>query len=378
MHSKVDIGWATKSLPAEFRLLIECCHANFTQRRGERTDGHQANVDWPRFQALAQRHRVEGLAWHGLRALDIQPPEEIALSLLAAGRQIAEHGLRAAFESERIRDNFASQGMPLLFLKGLAVGHLAYGDAFRKAASDIDILVPAAQIGQAGSWLRELGYKAVDPECDDDATIERWHRVSKESTWVNREDTICLELHSALTDHHDLISGVGIGSPIQNIAIMPGITLATLANDELVAYLCVHGAASAWFRLKWIADLAGLLGGASEAELARLLARARTLGTGRTAEQALLLACYLFPLLPFDASLSRALRRDPIATWLARRSLAQLLAPEPTKRRLGTLTIHLTQLMLAPGLQSAWREFRRQLVHRAHNKRFSGSIEIGR
>ena len=376
MYNNVNSGWATKSLPAELRLLIECCQANFAQHRQKKSTGHQAHVDWPRFWAQAQRHRVEGLAWHGLHALDIQPPEKFARSLLAAARQIAEHGLRAAFEAKRIQEFFATEGVPIIFLKGLAVGKLAYGDAFRKASSDIDFLVPLDQVSRAGSHLRTLGYRAVLPKYDDDTTIERWHSVSKESMWVDRENTICLELHSALTDHQDLIRTIGIGSPLQNVPIMPGIALATLANDELIAYLCVHGASSAWFRLKWIADLAALLDGASEVELGRLLCRARSLGAGRSAQQALLLACYMFPLLPFDTCLARELRRDPIATWLARRSLAQLLAPEPTKRRLGTFTIHLTQLMLVPGLQSALREFRRQLRHRAHNKGYGGATEI--
>ena len=376
MCTKVEAGWATKSLPPELQLLIESCQANFTQRRGRSLAGHRVNLDWPRFWALAQRHRVEGLAWHGLRSLDTKLPEEFAVPLMAAARGIAEHGLRAAFECERLREHFGSREVPLLFLKGLAVGHLAYGDAFRKASSDIDLLVRADDIGHAGFRLRELGYKAVGPECSDDDTIERWHLGSKESTWVNSDETLCLELHSALTDHQDLIGGIGIDSPLQTVTVMPGITLATLANDELFAYLCVHGASSAWFRLKWIADLAGLLDGSSEAELAQMLAQAQSLGAGRSADQALLLACYLFPLLPVDAPLSRALRRKPIATWLARRSLAQLLAPEPTKRRLGTFTIHLTQLVLAPGLKSSWHEFRRQIFHHAHSKRFGGSTEI--
>ena len=377
MCSKVETGWLTKSLPPEFQLLIECCQANFTLRRGRSSKTRQSNVDWLRFRALAERHRVEGLAWNGLRELSIEHSQEIADSLLAAAREIAEHGLRAAFECKRLKEYFGSHGVPILFLKGLAVGHLAYGDAFRKAASDIDVLVPADQIRQAGSRLRKLGYRAVLPECDDDATLERWHGGSKESIWVDKNGALCLELHSALTDHQDLISGIGISSPFQTVTVIQGITLATLANDELFAYLCVHGASSAWFRLKWIADLAGLLDGSSEAELARMLTRAKSLGAGRSVEQALLLVCYLFPLLPIGASLSRALRRRPIATWLARRSLAQLLAPEPTQRRFGTLTIHLTQLMLAPGLQSAWREFRRQFFHRAHNKRFGGATKNG-
>ena len=44
----------------------------------------------------------------------------------------------------------------------------------------------------------------------------------------------------------------------------------TLADEPLYAYLCVHGASSAWFRLKWIADLNALLAGRTAEEIAAL------------------------------------------------------------------------------------------------------------
>lgn len=370
MYSEADSGWAVKTLPLELRLLIDCCRANFARRGSERFVQSYTAVDWERFSSLAKRHRVEGLAWHGLRTLALHPPKDFATQLLSISRQIAQDGLRVAFASERLRSEFASRNMPLLFLKGLSVGHLAYGDAFRKSAADLDILVSPDQIAQAAALLRELGYQAVSPACDSDDIIRRWHRVSKESTWLDHEANHCLELHSALTDHQDLLIGLGTGSPVQQVMVMPGVTIGTFATDELVAYLCVHGASSAWFRLKWIADLAGLLAGATEEELSRLLGRARLLGAGRAAEQAFLLICFLFPLLPEDAPLARALQRDRTAMWLARRSLAQLLASEPTARPLGTLTIHLTQLMLGQGRRSAWREFRRQITQRWQTNSF--------
>jgi hypothetical protein len=386
MHSESGTGWVVDTLPFEFRALTECCQANFqslgsTPRTSRIPSGVQvvlrrsaSDLDWQRFSALCERHRVEGLAWHGLRAMDLAVPDSVASVLLERSREIAKDGLEAALASDRIRAKFAVRRTHLLFLKGLTVGQLAYGDSFRKSASDIDILVSPNSLSESASALQELGYRPVIPACDDLATIRRWHDLSKESAWIDVSGSLRVELHTALTDHRDLLRSVGVISPQQAVTVMPGLNLTTLAQDELLAYLCVHGASSAWFRLKWITDFAGIISGFTESELLQLLDRGRELGAGRSVKQALLLACFLFPLLSFDAPLAVALRLDRTAMWLARRSLAQLLAPEPTARAGGTLMIHLTQLMLFPGLRSASGELRRQVAQYWHARRFGAAI----
>ncbi|MEG3154974.1 nucleotidyltransferase domain-containing protein [Sphingomonas sp. RB1R13] len=353
------IAWTPPSLSSEFRLLARCCHANFKSRitPGARPD-HQ--LDWATFLALVTRHRAAGLAWHGLKSLGIEAPQAIAVKLSAAAATTADHGLRAALLSGQLRDAFAARDIPLLFLKGLVVGALAYGDPFRKMAWDIDIFVAPDRLTDACAVLRDMGHRPAHPAGSDD-DIVRWHKQSKESIWTSADRRMTVELHTGLSDHAALLPAMGIPAQPTLVEILPGSSLATLPSDEQFAYLCVHGASSAWFRLKWIADLAGTISGASELELGRLLVSAKRLGAGRSAAQALLLACWLFPILAEDAPLARALRSDRVATWLAARSLAQLCGPEPRSRRFGTATIHLTQLMLTPRVGDGLAEFARQL-----------------
>jgi hypothetical protein len=120
-----------------------------------------------------------------------------------------------------------------------------------------------------------------------------------------------------------LIPGIGLGSPRQDVEIARGVILPTLARDELFAYLCVHAATSAWFRLKWLADLAALLAGAGEAEIRRLYERSQALGAGRSAGASLLL-CHGLLGTPVPPGLLRTLRRDPSVALLvhaARKSM---------------------------------------------------------
>ena len=65
--------------------------------------------------------------------------------------------------------------------------------------------------------------------------------------------------------------------------------LRTLGDEDLFAYLCMHGALHWWNRLKWLADVNALLASTPEDNIERLVRAAEARGTGRAAAQALLL-----------------------------------------------------------------------------------------
>ena len=144
----------------------------------------------------------------------------------------------------------------------------------------------------------------------------------------------------------------------------PGIELPTLADDELFAYLAVHGSSSAWFRLKWITDFAATIQGKPPEALERLYRRSQQLGAGRAPAQALLLADLLFESLCEAPALKRSLERDSRNRWLCRMAYRQLAGRpepgEPTSRTLGTAAIHVSQFLLLPGPAFKLSEFVRQ------------------
>ena len=165
-----------------------------------------------------------------------------------------------------------------------------------------------------------------------------------------------------LADNRRLIPGIGMKSPVRDVEIARDIALPTLAADELFAYLAVHGASSAWFRLKWICDFAALLHGLKSAEIERLYDRSQALGAGRAAGQALLLADHLFGSLGEAPNLRHLLANDRSTKRMADAAAKALTkASEPTEAFLGTWPIHWTQLLLQPGAGFKISEIRRQL-----------------
>ena len=332
----------------EFGFLIECCRRCFSGRNSGPLICAQ-RLDWPRVIRLARFHRVQGLAWHAVAA----SPEEDALGELANdAAAIATVNLRAAAESARLLTDSEQAGVRLLFLKGLALGALAYGSSALKSGIDIDLLVASDALNRAASLLKRRGYRRRVPEADS-AGLERWHRVRKESVWLEPISGLNVDLHTRAADSPELIPSIGIDSPTRRVDVGNGIELPTFEPSEMFAYLAVHGASSAWFRLKWISDFAALLTGTPAAEIERLYSRSQELHAGRAPAQALLLADRLFGTLGCCPELKATLLADRSSRRLCSAALAQLAGRtepiEPTSRFLGTARIHWTQFLLLPG-----------------------------
>jgi hypothetical protein len=343
-------------LPIEFALAVACCRWAYSGEGENELRRLAEAVDWGCFLKACRRHRVQGLAWQALSGLDIALPAPVRIALAGDARAIAEHGLRAARESARLTAAFRDAGLPLLFLKGLALGKLAYGNAFLKMGWDLDVLVRPEDIGAAGHVLAALGHALKIP--GDINTLAAWHGRRNQSLW-SHSDGLFVELHSQLTELPGMLPSLTASSPSQSVEVAPGIALATLADDELFAYLCVHGGWSAWFRLKWLADVAALLHGRATEAVEVLYDRSQELGAERSTAQGLLLAHMLFAT-PLPPTLAERLA-TPVNRWLARLALRAMLHGEPTERPLGTMPIHLGHFFLRRGLGYKLAELRRKL-----------------
>ncbi len=344
---------------AELTLAVAACRSAFAAESRADLGQLARQVSWDRFLKVAARHRVQALCWQGLESIRSLIPVEIAEQLQREAGAIVESNLRIAGESARLIDLFRSAGLPLLFLKGLTLDALAYPRPFLKMGWDIDLLIAPDRLQDTALLLGSAGYRIVTPEPGGEP-IERWHETRKESVWYHAQGGFHLDLHTRVADHPSLLPDISIGSPSQQVGIASGIELPTLARDELFAYLAVHGASSAWFRLKWITDLAALVHGDSRVEIERLYDRSQQLGAGRAAAQALLLIQRVYAI-DIGNRLRDRLDNDPVNRWLADLAERQLASiAEPTERRMGTVAIHLSQLFLLPGWRFKLSETSRQ------------------
>lgn len=339
-------------LSEELSLAIECCRRSFVNCYA---DGipyiAKRSLDWSRFQQLVRFHRIEGLAWKGLESIQIDTPEEVQCVLLAAAKEAAFHNLRMRVECGELFGRFDRAAIPVLFLKGLTLGALAYGDPALKSAIDIDLLIDPSDLGRAANQLRATGYQPVVPSDPDAKNLSAWHRRSKESVWLHNQTGTQIDLHTRASDNPRLIPDIDVHSPRQSVEIGGGLSLPTLAADELFAYLAVHGTASLWFRVKWISDFAGLIHGKGSIEIDHLYCQSQLLGAGRTAAQALLLANALFGTLGQHPSLRDELLRDRANRILLGTALRRISGSiiEPTEHLFGTWPMHWTPFLFRSG-----------------------------
>ena len=356
------MGYSSEAMDdPEFEMAAACCRWSFSG--DARIDLRKAseNLDWPRFMRLVRRHRIQGIAARALQKHDIEPPATEAAVIATDANGVAERNLRSTAESGRLLKSFSKAGLETLFLKGLTLSVLAYGDPFAKEGSDIDLLVDADAVKEAAVLLEELGYRPSVPEGASRGAIARWHRRHKESLWYNSARDTQVDLHSRLSDNIDLIPAIGLKSPHRTIEITRSVKLPTLTDDDLFAYLCVHGASSAWFRLKWASDFAGFVHRAGPQETQRLYHAAKERRAERAPAQALLLVDRLFDL-ALTHSLRQELRSDKVSRLLASIAFRELHRERPpTQRPLGTLFIHLTQPLLRRGWNFKFSEVARQV-----------------
>jgi hypothetical protein len=343
----------------EFSLVAACCGWPPSPARDEAVRAAAAKVtDWDSVLQLATRHRVDGLVHAALLAAGVTLAPESMAALAARAQRIAFRNGVLADESARLQTAFDAVQIPALILKGSALALLAYGSLTLKQARDIDLLVPAENVDTAMRKLEADGYRRIWPRGRLDAAQRRaLVRYGKEIEYVHPGNNFRLELQWRLTENPALLPDIGARSATQTVVLPDGRALRTLAEDDLFAYLCVHGALHSWARLKWLADLNTLIAQRSTAEIARLYKYADSKGAGLCAAQALMLCTVIFDR-PLPPDFSAGLRGSQRVHTLVRLALKALAAPDDGRATLAAVARN----VLAPFLLGrGWRYVAGQL-----------------
>ncbi|MDB5706782.1 MAG: hypothetical protein JWN66_3898 [Sphingomonas bacterium] len=246
-------------------------------------------VDWGCVERITARHRVAGLVREGLIRAGLPVPEGVARG---AQRTLAA-ALRHAGEALRLQGRLHRAGIRPLFLKGSTLAVRAYGSIAVRDSVDIDMVIAPGDVGRAWPLLEEAGYVMTAPaQMLPPAALRTYQAISKDSVHFNAERRVRVELHWRLSDAvHN--SDLPPANEWRTIEVAESGPLSTLADPALFAYLCAHGAGHAWARLKWLADIAALLGTADDGGDSLWVA-ARAAGAARPAASAIMLANAVF------------------------------------------------------------------------------------
>jgi hypothetical protein len=307
-------------------------------------------LDWPRFMRVARRHQVIGLVDEGLRYARSGVPPQIIEEIDAEAAALIRTNLAMAAEALRLQRLFDDACLLVLFVKGAALAELAFGNLGLRAGQDIDLLIPFETLPAASALISRAGYRRFDPSPDiSDEQLRLVMPLRKDLGYVHETTGVRIELHWRLFLNPHAMAEASIMETSRVVPLTRSEGLHTLGEEDLFAYLCMHGALHWWYRLKWLADINALVAPASEDNVERLMSAAEAKGAGRAATQALLL-CRQVLGTPLPDRLMTKLARTATVRWLEATALRAMTAGqgelEPREERFGTTRGSLSTFLL--------------------------------
>ena len=172
----------------------------------------------------------------------------------------------------------AGRGIPVLVLKGLPLAQRLYGTPFARGSVDIDLLVPPDAVTAAERALIGAGWRRSMPDFRETPLRTRWYETLVRDVWLDGPGGR-LELHRRLLGNPFVFDPpfadlAGRGATVT----LGGRAFPTLGDADQLLYLACHGLSHYWARLKWLCDLAALLGAMHDADIETAVARGRAEG----------------------------------------------------------------------------------------------------
>jgi hypothetical protein len=192
------------SFSAERQLILLSAGIE-ARRRGQR--GLAADLarqtDWARLAESLERRRL--LPTLGPRIVEMvgEVADRDFVDRVAEAVELCRRqGAFLQLISARLSDRLAAAGIRSFPLKGADLGELLYGDPGRRLASDIDLLVSAADLQRAVQIVRDLGYRAPADHVDE-AGLPLLHFALAHE----REELPPTELHWRIHWYEDSFAG---------------------------------------------------------------------------------------------------------------------------------------------------------------------------
>jgi hypothetical protein len=346
----------SRSFSPEFRLVAACAMWPPSDRRTEAIRTAAAGpLNWPRFLRVARRHQMIGLVHEGLTRVQPDVPSETAAEISALSATLVRENLSIARESLRLQRLFDDADLPVLFIKGAALSVLAFGNLSLRSGKDIDLVVRYETLPAATALILRAGYRRFDPPADiSDTKLRLLMPLRKDLGFIHEATGLQIELHWRLFLNPHAMSETTFVAASRIVPLAGAAGLRTLGDEDLFAYLCMHGALHWWNRLKWLADVNALLASMLEDDVERFVRAAQARGAERAVAQALLL-CQKLLRTPLPTSLRATWDTSTTMRWLEATALNAMTTGEgeldPHAARFGTTRGSLSTVLLS----RSWR-----------------------
>ena len=244
----------------EKQLLVSCARTTMVPEVAERIREITAGpLDWDFVLSEATENSVAPLLEMNLRAVVPGAAPAAAMERLKITcRANTVRCLFLAAELHKILELFRTAGIVAIPYKGPVLAEQAYGNLTLRDFDDLDIILPQRDLQKAHEMMLGLGYQARFPWIlpKDSRTA----LVPGEYNYRDEKRRAVVELHTELTlRHFPVVPDIDRFAQRMVKVMVAGQEVPTLAPEDLLSALCVHGSKDFWERISWIADVAELI-----------------------------------------------------------------------------------------------------------------------
>ncbi|HEY3823304.1 MAG TPA: nucleotidyltransferase family protein [Bryobacteraceae bacterium] len=322
----------TSTQSTEHELLRICANYELSETALETIRRIAGNANWDYVEKTAWKHGLVPLLYRNLsRACPDLVPMPVLSRLGQAYVANAAHNLRLTGELLRIIDILKAAGIQAVPFKGPVLADFLFGNVALRQFSDIDILIRQGDVRKAKHLLLADGYRS---EFDLNPKSENEYIRSEHAFQLRKQNLgFVVELHWRFGSRNQLfpVKSSEIRSRLLQRTFQGGDIL-TLCREDLLLYLCAHGAKHGWERLEWIACVCQLIRLPDQIDWDAVMDRAGRRGARRALYVGLLLAGELSQLVIPEA-VSEAMFSDPAARALAHQARSCLFKEQPDHSR---------------------------------------------
>ncbi len=250
------------------------------------------NLDWRKLHEQAETHCVAPIFYREIQPFAEKIPFDDFDEMQNGANIAAMRNLAFSAHLIRLAEIFETNNVEYLAYKGATLARLAYGDTALRRFGDLDVLIRKRDFPKVKKILLENGARpAWDLSAEQEkAVLKRYY----EMPFLFGEEKIPLEVHWAFMELF-----FNFNPPVEQIferrqfVSLHEKLIPTLANEDLLIFLCVHGSKHFWTRLSWICDVAMLVRN-QPIDWQIVIERAAQIGCLRMLKLGVLLACDIF------------------------------------------------------------------------------------
>lgn len=254
-----ESGWL-KSGTSAFRLMIATswlAPEGWQERQlAAIHEAVSARVDWDEYLRLVERHRTPAISWAALKpVVGVEIPDAAKLELKRRSDACRLQAVRHAMKLAEVLKGFERESIPVMAFKGPALSTELYGDVGLRHSRDLDLAVKKEDLRRAQSCLEEAGWRLASNWFPlSPRQWESFLRQEHSLDFTHRGAGCRLELH--WRNQWDTSVATSARWARSIASRWQGCAHQAMHPIDRVLYLCTHGGEHAWFRAKWLGDLA--------------------------------------------------------------------------------------------------------------------------